>query len=139
MRTRRRVLSAIVAALMMVSVNASAASAYTRTWTYSGSFRASLTSTSFANTAAGTIKITVHGTNCSVDYPYLYLELRVQQTIGWSTVGSRRTVYCAGASVPVSFTWSNSRVGTYRMFFYRSGPPGLDENWKRVNGTVYYW
>ncbi|WP_155859322.1 hypothetical protein [Cellulomonas sp. KRMCY2] len=125
---------AMVFALVM---NASSASAYTRTWTYSGEFKASLQSGTFSN-AGGEIKITVDAGNCTPGYDYIRFQLQKQgQLASWADYGTRKNVYCA--SGVYTFTYPSAPAGTYRMYFDRSGPVSFDENWKTVNGTVYYW
>ncbi len=108
---------------------------YAKTWKYSGDFKAALSSSSFKNLKTG-IKVTVKGTNCQTDYPNIYFSLRVQETIGWSTVGTRKKVPCG---VTKTYTYDSARAGTYIMYFQRTGPTEHDEALKHVAGTVYYW
>lgn len=140
----RKTTAIVTTILLLLTMGASAAHAYDRTWKYSGSFKASLTSGSFYNNKAGTIRVTVDAGNCTVghplpeyNYPYINFQLKRQETIGWSTVGSTKRVYCSGGVY--TFLYSNARKGTYRMYFFRSGPTMHDENTKTVKGVVSYW
>lgn len=140
----RRGIRAMIAVLLLLAAGAAAAHAYDRTWNYSGSFKASLSTSSFQNHKVGTIKITVDAGNCTVDsplpeyrYPYIYFQLEKQGTLVFGPIGSKRTVYCSGGVY--TFTYANAAKGTYRMVFTRSGPTGMDENYKTVNGVVSYW
>lgn len=60
---------------------------FNRTWSFEGDFKASLTSSSFSNTARGDIKVTLREvSNCTSGFSKIYVTLRVQETVGWSTV-----------------------------------------------------
>ena len=141
----RRVLTTVFAAMVALTATMAPAYAYDRTWKYSGSFKASLTSTPFANTKQGTIKITVDAGNCTregdstyaMDFPYIEFSLERQETNGYHTVGTVKKVYCSNGVY--TFYYSSQRKGTYRMYFERAGGEYTDENRKTVAGTVYYW
>lgn len=141
----RRVLTTMLATIVVLTATMAPAAAYDRTWKYSGSFKAALSSSAFANTKEGTIKVTVDAGNCTQegdgdygkDFPYIKFSLQRQETNGYHTVGTVKHVYCS--SGVYTYTYSSQRKGTYRLRFERAGGEFTDENLKTVAGTVYYW
>lgn len=134
---RRRGIAILAAALSSLMLLAAPAQAYTRTWTYVGEFKASLTSSTFNNTAAGEIKITVTASNCSSEWPAVTMQLKKQNSATiYGNYGTQKTISCGSMK---TFTYPAAPTGTYKMYFARTGPTSYDENWKKVEGTVYYW
>ncbi|MGW6128884.1 hypothetical protein ACWFNE_02530 [Cellulomonas sp. NPDC055163] len=133
----RRTMAVLGTTIAMLLLLSAPAQAYTRTWSYSGEFRASLSTSSFNNTAVGEIKITVSPGNCTSGFNSIKFKLLKQNSATiFVDYGTQKTVTC---NTTATYTYPSAPTGSYKMYFSRSGPTGQDENWKSVSGTVYYW
>lgn len=110
---------------------------YTRTWQFTGDFKASLQSSKFNNSNNGSISIGgVNVTNCTSGYPSINIQLIRVNSLGIITWSGANVNFPCGGSY--SYNWGSQPDAGYELYFSRSGPTGIDENTKHVTGTAYY-
>jgi hypothetical protein len=110
---------------------------YTRTWAFTGDFKASLQSSKFDNSNTGEIRVGgVNVTNCTSGYGSINIQLIRVNTLNVITwTGSNVNFPCNGS---YGYSWGSQPNAGYKLYFSRTGPTGTDENTKHVTGTVYY-
>ncbi|WP_213281862.1 hypothetical protein [Cellulomonas hominis] len=110
---------------------------YTRTWAFTGDFKASLQSSKFDNSNNGEIRVGgVNVTNCTSGYGSINIQLiRVNSLNVITWTGSNVNFPCNGS---YGYSWGAQPNAGYKLYFSRTGPTGTDENTKHVTGTVYY-
>lgn len=110
---------------------------WTHAWNFSGSFKASLSSSKFDNVNNGEIRVEgVNVTNCTPGYSSIKIQLirvNLAGAVIWS--GTNVNFPCNGS---YGYNWGAQPDAGYRFYFSRSGPVGHDENTKSVTGTAYY-
>jgi hypothetical protein len=100
---------------------------------FSGEFRAYLDGAKWSH-AGGTIKASITASNCTPGYSSINVTLI--RSVGGVITKTWPVTWGCGATR--SYSWGTQDAGTYQLSFSRRGPVDLDENWKRVEGSVTY-
>lgn len=101
---------------------------------FSGEFQASLSGAKWYHNG-GDIYASIDAKNCTSGYPNIRVSL-VQTHAGVITGSWPVSWACAGGFL--GYNWGSKVNATYHLYFSRTGPPGIDENVKRVEGWVNY-